>query len=445
MQKNILSILMIVAVSLFVMSCDDGRLDNIPPPRMLIPQSGVVEQTIFRTGEPFVFRLGVHQTGYHGVTATARVHILSEAELNVYNAENGTNFRRLPDHTFQVPAGELLMNFPADIRTKFVNITIDYNAVEALPGFDEQNTEQYVIPVRLVHSSIEMNENHSMSFIKPLIREPLLFFRGASSSILIEPTSLETSYRQSITLDANFPNTWNISIDLAVDPALVAVYNAQHGTNHQLLPADSYTISPNPAVILSGRNTVLSTVIIDPEKVDFDDFVLPIVISNTSRFSADDTRNVHFLTVLKPAPIIDRSNWTIHDFSSEATNEGPYNRVWAILNDDPLQFWHSRWGFAGDGIPPHHVTMDMQQENRITHVELQRRNNNTVTRTGRFYISSDGDNFTQIGTFELPGVVQNSLQIFRVTPTYGRFLKVIVDSGAHAQLAIIRARGVAPD
>ena len=440
MQKNILSMLMIVAVSLFVISCDDGRLDNIPPPRMLIPQSGVVEQTIFRTGEPFVFRLGVHQTGYHGVAATARVHILSEAELNVYNAENGTDFRRLPDHTFQVPAGELSLNFPTDIRTKFVNITIDYNAVEALPGFDEQNSAQYVIPVRLVHSSIEMNENHSMSFIKPLIREPLLFFRGASSSVLIEPTSLETSYRQSLILDANFPNAWNISIDLAVDPTLVAVYNAQHGTNHQLLPADSYTISPNPAVIPSGRNTVLSTITIAPEKLDFDDFVLPVVISNTSRFAADDTRHLHFLTVSKPAPRFDRTDWTIFDYSSEATNEGAANRVWAILDDDPATFWHSRWA-APAATPPHHVTIDMQREVLVTHVEMQRRWNNAVTRAGRFYISLDGTTFTEIGTFELPATAANVFHIFKVESTLGRYLRIVVDS-VHAQISMVHVRGV---
>jgi hypothetical protein len=436
MQKNIISILLVAVVMLFAGSCEDTRLDNIPPPRLLVPQSGVVEQAIYKTGEPFVFRLGVYKTGHESVQvpATATLNIKSEAELNVYNTENGTNFKRLPDNTFQ--ASGLSMNFSQDARLEFANITIDYNAVAALPDYDEENSAQYVIPVELVQSNIDINEDRVMTFIKPLVRDPFIYFRSAESSVTIEPT-VTTPYRQQFVLQVDFPNIWDISVDLTVDPALVDVFNQENGTNFHLLPADTYTISPNPAVIADGRNTATVTVTIDGQKVDFDDFVIPLVIGNTSRFEADPARGVHFLRVSKPAPRLSRTGWTIFDFSSEQVSDG--GGVAMILNNDLTTFWHSSWSPPSD--PPHHVTIDMQREVLVTHVEIHRRMNNAGTRFGSFHISSDGVNFTEVGEFEMPNSQPNMFYIFRVASTRGRYLKIEVTS-PHAMIAEVQVRGV---
>jgi hypothetical protein len=438
MQKNIISILLVAVVMLFAGSCEDTRLDNIPSPRLLIPQSGVVEQAIYKTGEPFVFRLGVYKAGHESVQvpATATLSIKSQAELDVYNAENGTNFKRLPDNTFQ--ASGLSMSFSQDSRLEFANITIDYNAVAALPDYDEDNTAEYVIPVELVQSSIDINEDRVLTFIKPIVRDPFIYFRSTESSVIIEPTATTPS-RQELTLQVDFPNIWNISVDLTVDPALVDVFNQENGTNFHLLPADTYTMSPNPAVIANGRNTVAVTITIDGQKVDFDDFVLPVVIGNISRFEADPMRNVHFLRVSKPAPRLNRADWTIHDFSSEATNEGANNRVWAILNNENT-FWHSSW--SPPSTPPHHVTIDMQKEVLVTHVEIRRRHNNAGTRIGSFHVSADGVNFTKVGEFEMPASdTGNPFWLFRVARTRGRYLKIEVNS-THAMIAEVQVRGV---
>ncbi|MDR0332760.1 MAG: DUF1735 domain-containing protein [Dysgonamonadaceae bacterium] len=436
MQKNILSILFVVAM-LFVISCEDTRLDNISLPKLYIPQSGEVEQVIFRTGEPFVLRLGVTKTGHDEVQvpATAIVNIKSEAELNVYNLNNNTNYRRLPDDCFHVSVTSL--NFSRESRVEFVNITIDYNTVAALPDFDETNSEQYVIPVELVQASIEVNEEKTFSFIKPLIRDPFIYFRGLQSSITIEPTALNADYRQNLILDIDFPNIWNISVDLEVDPSLVAVYNAANGTHFSLLPAETYTISPNPAVIANGRNSVFSTVTIDAVKTDFDEFLLPITIGNTSKFEGEPGRNIHYLAVSKPAPRLSREGWTIHDYSSHQLSDG--GGVTMILNSETGSFWHSSWSPPSE--PPHHATIDMQKEVLVTHIEIRRRNGNAGTRIGSFHISSDGINFTQIGIFDMPASdAGNPFWLFKVASTRGRYLKIVVDS-THAMISEVHARG----
>lgn len=416
----------IVGLMLSVTGCEDTRLDHITPPKVFIPQSGEITQTVYKTGEPFVFRLGVYKAGHDDVQVTASVDVLTENELQVYNTENKGSYKRLPDNCFRITgsSGSHDVNFSKGTRLEYVNITLDYDAIEQLADFDEDNSAQYVVPVTVSQSSIEINEDKNVALIKPLIRQPFVYFQSVESSIVIEASGTAT-YQQKLVLAVDFANFWDISATLGVDATLVDAYNDKKGTELKLLPASVYTISPNPVIIVNGKKTAAVSVDFSKENIDYDDFLLPISIKETSKFTTDTERNVHYLAISRPANRLDRTGWTIADVSSEEPGEGGGGSGVAscVLDGDVATFWHSK--YKGERAPlPHHFTIDMQKTVTVASVDLQRRNNNRDTYRGEFYISADNITFTKVGIFEMAEV--NEPQTFKVATSQGRYLKVVV-------------------
>ena len=440
-MNKYISVIISLVLLLGVASCSDHRLDYISPSKLYIPQSGSIDLLIYKTGEPFIFKLGVSKSGIDDVAANAQLSIMSEAELAAYNSANNTGYKRLPDNCFNL--NNQSVSFDTDSRLEFFDISIEYDLIDQIADFDEENSSEYVIPVKLSGASLETTEEKLTSFIKPIIREPLIYFRSSETKFTIE-VGTQTVYKEDVLLQVDFDNYWDISVDLTVEPELVDEYNLSNGSNLPLLPEGSYTISPVPAVIANGEKTVKVSIELDADLIDYDDFLLPISISSTSKFSPDTEKNVHYVHVSKPAMRFNRTGWTIVDFSSEeASGEGANNGTAAsVLDGNPATYWHSQWA-GGTGQLPHHITIDMQNELLVTSVDLQRRPNQRDTQGGNFYISTDNVNFTHIGTFEMAEV--NDAQTFKVATTRGRYLKVEITESrrtAFANMGEIYVRGV---
>jgi hypothetical protein len=231
-------------------------------------------------------------------------------------------------------------------------------------------------------------------------------------------------------------------VDIAVDASLLATFNQGKHHPYTLLPEHVYTLSSNTLQITQAGNSATMTISVQSTLLTHGLYVLPIVISNISEFAIDNQRNVYYLTVTNVGKI-DHTTWTVKDFTDEATNEGVNNRNWAILTDDPLTYWHQVWSGSPSPLPIY-ITIDMHHEVYLTSVELQRRNNQTGTRAGNFYISSDNISFVKIGEFSLPAAAQNSLQAFDVVDAVGRYLKVeVTEIGGtnNSALSLVRANG----
>ncbi|WP_083373118.1 BT_3987 domain-containing protein [Petrimonas mucosa] len=424
-----------------VASCSDHRLDYISSPKLYLPKSGEVDLIIYKTGEPFVFKLGVTKSGIEDVAADAQLSIMSEAELAAYNSANNTNYKRLPDNCFNLNNSNV--SFDKESKLEYFDILIRYDSIDQIADFDEENSADYVIPARLSDASLETNEEKLIAIIKPVLREPLIYFKSSETKVTIE-AGKQAAYREDIDIQVDFDNYWDISVDLVVDPALADEYNASNGVNLPLLPAESYSITPSPAVIANGKKSVKVSIELNADLIDYDDFILPIVIDGTSKFSADTAKNVHYLYVSKPAMRFDRTGWTIVDFSSEEpSGEGANNgTAICVLDGNPATYWHSQWAGA-TGQLPHHFTIDMKKELLVTSVDLQRRPNQRDTQGGNFYISSDNVTFTYIGSFQMAEV--DEPQTFKVTSTHGRYLKVEITESRRppfANMSEVYVRGV---
>lgn len=443
MKKNNLFFIVLLVLLVGGFSCEDTRLDDISDPTVYIPANGEIEQVIFSTGEPYIYRLGVYKSGVHETIASATVVVMSETELQVYNAENKTNYEKLPDNCFELRGGSSVqVNFSKESRLEFAEIEILYDEIKKITDFDAESNETYVIPVMLTHADISVGNERQTVLIKPIIKEPNVYFSSLESSIKIE--SVDEPYSQTLRVAVDFSNLWDITVEIDADEEAVEAYNAQNGTQYKLLPASAYTFTPVPVTINVDENFAEFEAVLNTDNVDYDDFLLPISIKQVSRFSIDEDRSTHYMTVSRPAERMNREGWSIADFSSEeAVGEGAGQGTAAnVLDGNTGTFWHSEWAYA-TGQLPHHITIDMQKEVTVAGIDLQRRVNNSDTRAGNFYISSDNQTFTLIGSFEMAAV--NEAQTFKVNTSNGRYLKVEItesNRAPFANLAEVYIRGV---
>lgn len=64
-----------------------------------------------------------------------------------------------------------------------------------------------------------------------------------------------TSQAKTFTVKLAYPAGHDVTVALAVDPALIADYNAKNGTDYQALSADHYSLSASSVTIRAGRTT----------------------------------------------------------------------------------------------------------------------------------------------------------------------------------------------
>jgi hypothetical protein len=251
------------------------------------------------------------------------------------------------------------------------------------------------------------------------------------------------------TIDGRYTATARATViafvdNITVEPTELALIS---GANYQL----TFTITPiyasNQAVRWSSDNSSVAAVSATGMVTAGGDGEAIITATTVcGEHSATTT-----ISVTAP-PRFDHSNWTIHSFSNHMA---PWHPVYAILTDQATgggSYWHCDWNACRDledGF--HFVVIDMQEALHITHVEILRRYNNTGTRGFIFCISSDGENFTQVG--EAFGLTADNIQeffVFSVEPTTGRYLRVRIPNMdgtriQHAMVAKVRARGMMPE
>ncbi|MFD2036238.1 DUF3472 domain-containing protein [Belliella marina] len=95
--------------------------------------------------------------------------------------------------------------------------------------------------------------------------------------------------------------------------------------------------------------------------------------------------------VTPPAEIdeIDKSNWSIIEFSSEETSgEGATGRANDVIDGDLATYWHSRWSSNASSYP-HHFIVDMSESLEIEGFVITQRNGSRKIKDFKIYVSQD--------------------------------------------------------
>ncbi len=153
-----------------------------------------------------------------------------------------------------------------------------------------------------------------------------------------------------------------------------------------------------------------------------------------SRNSSGSAPNIDFSSLETPTlpsepNLIDRSNWTIVDYSSQEDNDGEPGTGLAadVLDDDLNTYWHSCWNGCS-AAHPHFLTVDMGEEKEISGLRfLQRQSLSRAVKGIEIQISSDNTNWTSLGSFELQNIVEGQNTEFTNSQIF-RYFKVTINS-----------------
>ncbi|WP_241739510.1 DUF3472 domain-containing protein [Aestuariibaculum marinum] len=104
--------------------------------------------------------------------------------------------------------------------------------------------------------------------------------------------------------------------------------------------------------------------------------------------------------------LLDRSTWTVVDYSSQEDQggEGDTGKCYDILDNDVNTYWHSCWNNC-TGTPPHHIVVDMGESKTIAGFRfIQRQSLSRAVKDIELQVSADNTTWTSIGDFTLANV-----------------------------------------
>lgn len=136
-----------------------------------------------------------------------------------------------------------------------------------------------------------------------------------------------------------------------------------------------------------------------------------------------------------PAEELDRSAWSIADFSTEENAEAQWSsyayqgKAEAAIDGILETFWHSQWDAAQPGFP-HYFTVDLGAVHKLGSIECYRRQGNNKGQT-KFRVMTSVDNVEWVdqGTFDFdPNVDDGQRYIFKFVPE-ARYVQYIATEG----------------
>lgn len=162
-----------------------------------------------------------------------------------------------------------------------------------------------------------------------------------------------------------------------------------------------------------------------------------------------DLFNFSFSRVYTVTPVeavlIDKTGWTVTDFSSEEPAEGPPKGLASATIDNDLgTFWHTAYADEQPGFP-HWFIVDMGEEKTISSFEAFRRQGDARGQIKhKFSVSDDGVTWTDMGTFNMdPNINDGQIYATPSNPT-ARYFKYEALEGPNffAALAEINIYGL---
>jgi hypothetical protein len=235
----------------------------------------------------------------------------------------------------------------------------------------------------------------------------------------------------------------SINVTFKADPSLIAAFNTANHTNYSALPTANFSYETT-ATIAKGQSSTpqLKLIIKNGDKLNaFSSFLLPIRIDQASGGSINDVQKVTYFVVTRSPSLanltpFDRSKWKIAGFSTQEPAEGGGNGLGIDAIDDNMDsFWQSKWS-GGEPGPPHYITIDMGETKEIHAISVVDRDfsgdwatyGHGQPKAMTVSISTDGSNWTDNGTFQVPIVEPQaeirfflpqflSVRYFRITVT----------------------------
>ena len=171
-----------------------------------------------------------------------------------------------------------------------------------------------------------------------------------------------------------------------------------------------------------------------------------------SRTASGVSPNIDFESLEKPklpdsptpVTLLDRTSWTVIDYSSQEDKGGEQDtgRAADVLDNSLDTYWHSCWSGC-NATSPHHITIDMGAETEVQGIRFaQRQSLSRAVKNIEIQVSTDNASWTSLGNFELQNIKEEQDIEFSSAETF-RYLKFIAisshDDTENAAMAEIKA------
>lgn len=388
-----------LAMTAGMTGCEDTRGEHLEDFASMIYFRNGGSQTIslYRVGENTVYKVPVCKGGSDlSYTAEATVTAVEQSQLDIYNMNNGTDYIQVPSSCFKFLT-DTKLHFSSEETSKVVEVELATDDISYLQESDPEH--EYILALQ-VYADRQVSADINLLILKPEITIPVISFAEAGLHMNnLDPSSPDvTEVEGEIVLGMD--NRWDFTCQLGVhDQAWLDAYNAENGTEYELMPESIYTLDPEVS-FTTGSSTAGFKIKVDRTDMGlFTDYVIPVYLSNCSKKEFELGEEV-FLTHAIFTPTLEKIALTEEMLATEYTHVGDGLGVPGLVDGKSDTFWHSLWANMIPGDPTYGVYIDITLENPLTAVRFryQTRHNNANGAPTHICIgaSNDGENWTLV-------------------------------------------------
>lgn len=422
MKKIKTIFLLLCGMGLFLGSCEDNRQEYQEDYQTSVYFRNGGDQTLkfYRDGENTVYEIPICKGGLdRNATGSVTVLTMEQSQLDMYNLENETNYRQLPDTCFRFLTDlEFVFGHKEDSKVMRIELLTEKisDAQEKDPG------NEYVLALQ-VRANRTVSPEINLLILHLDINVPYLSLgtAGVVSDSYKNESPMEKAYSNRVVLGMD--SRWEFSCKLAVrDQEWLDTYNKKKGTEYKLLPTANYTL-PDSAYFKAGNNNAAFDISIERQNMEeFQEYVLPVYIASCSKpqFAIDENEETStmLLNVRKDPDIRLTAGMLESPFTQATDGQGMEALVDGEASAD--SWWHSNYSTsAGDTVYGHYIDIKLNPDSPLSDIVLAynvRAYNNGAPTHIVVGVSNDGKHFTKIGEVKedlnVTGLAYNRLPRF---------------------------------
>jgi len=407
MKKNILLSVAAGIVLLAQTSCEDYNKEYLDEAvtTLYFKNSGEIPLTLYRAGLDDTYKVVVDKTGYDLTTETdAKIVLLDQVDLDVYNEEQGKNYKLLPSDCFALPAS-LDCNFGSSDLYKTFDLTLKTENIYNLLAESTDGT--YVLPLQLTASKDSINAEKNLLMLAPTVDVPTVYF-NKTGFILNSISNADPDHIVlTLPIELIIDNQWSFDCSVSVNEELLEAYNAANSTVYHLLPADVYTINSTVSFV-PGTSLANVEVNIDRTQLSLGTYILPLQLNECTQeyFSIDGKKNqcLFGISYTPPREELVKVALTADMLTSLNVQSGDGGGLPALCDGNPETFFHSQWSGTIPYDPVYGVWIDiaLPEEHHSVALDYYVRHNNAngYPALVKLYGSTDKSNWSLIGILE---------------------------------------------
>lgn len=407
-------------------SCEDTRGEYLDEFDTMIYFRNGGEQsiTLYSVGNNAKYAIPVCKGGsVLDATATARIVAMDQAQLDIYNMVNETNYVQMPGDCFAFQT-ETEFTFASSDTYKVAVVEL---VTDKIREQQQANPDAAFVLALQVYSAEKVSSDINRLILLPEVEVPVVSFsiNGVSAYTYTPDSEQVNTHTTSLTL--NMPSStveWDFDCTIApLGQAWVDAYNESTGAEYNLLPASQYTL-PEKIHFTEGNNTANFDVTVDRDGfAPFEYFALPLQLTSCSKKELTIDEEAVLLMVFRLEPSIETIALTADMISSPYTHTGDGGGIPALIDGNIETFWHSWYddSYTGDAVYGFYIDIALPSPLNVVKFSytVRHNNNNGYPTKIRIGVSNDGENWTMIGeananNYEVPTATRE----WGVLPTF---------------------------